>query len=131
MLRPAIAATSVALFLIVAAWLAPSAAAAHQTPPVQLGIFGNINRIDVLTGQQTQVGHVIVGWGQDTFDQLWPILGHVPMLGFDTGRDGTEVITPRAIARGLGDAFLLEMSASARSLGRPVYIRPLAEMNGH
>jgi hypothetical protein len=131
MFRPAIAATSVALYLIAAASLAPSAAAADHTAPVQLGVFGNISRIQALTGQKTQVGHVIVGWGQNTFDQLWPILGPVPMLGFDTARDGTELITPRAIAQGLGDGFLLEMSASARSLGRPVYIRPLAEMNGH
>src|SRR3954470_12608905 len=127
MFRSAIAATSVALFLIAAASLAPSAVAAHRTAPVQLGIFGNINRIQVLTGQQSQVGHVIVGWGQNTFDQIWPTLGPVPMLGFSTGQD---VITPLAIARGGGDAFLLEMSQSARALGRPVYIRPMGEMNG-
>ena len=58
----------------------------HRT--VQLGIFGNIGRIQALTGQQTQVGHVIVGWGQDTFDQLWPLLGPMPMLGFSTARNG-------------------------------------------
>src|SRR6185312_10551631 len=98
-------------------------------PQVQLGVFGNLGRIQALTGQQTRVGHVIVGWGQTTFSQIWPTLGPVPMLGFDTGRGGHEVITPLAIARGEGDAFLLALSRSARELGRPVYIRPLGEMN--
>jgi hypothetical protein len=128
------AATSVALVLTAAAALTSSAGAAHhthRTAPVQLGIFGNIDRIQVLTGQQTQVGHVIVGWGQDTFDQLWPLLGPTPMLGFSTARNGAELITPGAIARGLGDGFLLELSLAAHELGRRVYIRPLAEMNAH
>jgi hypothetical protein len=68
---------------------------------------------------------VIVAWNQRTFDQLWPRLGPTPMLGFDTGEDA---ITPEGIARGAGDGFLLAMSASARGLGRPVYICPMGEM---
>jgi hypothetical protein len=103
--------------------LAPAAQAATQ-----LGIFGNIDRFHSLTGQQSQVGHVIVGWGQSTFDQIWPTLGPVPMLGFDNGQ-GT--VTMQALARGSGDSYLLAMSESARSLGKPVYIRPFGEMNGH
>jgi hypothetical protein len=103
--------------------LAPAAQGATQ-----LGIFGSIDRFQSLTGQQSQVGHVIVGWGQSTFDQIWPTLGPVPMLGFDTGQDR---ITSLAIARGTGDAYLLAMSASARELGKAVYIRPMGEMNGH
>ena len=71
---------SVALALVTAA-LAPVAQAQSRSAPVQLGIFGNLGRIEALTGQQTQVGHVIVGWGQTTFDQIWPTLGPVPMLG--------------------------------------------------
>jgi hypothetical protein len=121
--------TSVALALVPAAF-APAAKAQSRRAPVQLGIFGNLGRIQALTGQQTQVGHVIIGWGQTTFDRIWPSLGPVPMVGFDAGQ-GSEVITPRAIARGTGDDFLLALSGSARSLGRQVYIRPLAEMNGH
>jgi hypothetical protein len=112
--------------LVAALALAPAASGATQ-----LGIFGNIGRFHSLTGQQSAVGHVIVGWNQTTFDQIWPTLGPVPMLGFDTGPGGTELITPLAIARGGGDAFLLAMSQSARDLQRAVYIRPLGEMNGH
>jgi len=126
MLRP-LAALVAALALAPAAFARPEAA----RPQVQLGVFGNLERIQALTGQQTRVGHVIVGWGQDTFAQIWPTLGPVPMLGFNTVRDGSEAISPLAIARGQGDAFLLQLSSSARALGRPVYIRPLGEMNGH
>jgi hypothetical protein len=106
--------------------LAPQASAATH-----LGIFGNLGRFQTLTGQQSRVGHVIVGWNQTTFDQLWPRLGPVPMLGFGTSTGEVEAITPLAIARGSGDPFLLALSRSARNLGRAVYIRPLGEMNGH
>jgi hypothetical protein len=116
-----------AAFVAVAA-LVLAAQAAALAAPVQLGIFGNIDRFHSLTGQQSQVGHVIVGWGQSTFAQIWPQLGPVPMLGFDNGQ-GT--MTMQALARGTGDAYLLAMSESARGLGKPVYIRPLGEMNGH
>lgn len=107
--------------------LAPAASGATQ-----LGIYGNIERFASLTGQNSTVGHVIVGWGQSTFSQIWPTLGPMPMLGFGAGPSyGAESITPLAIADGQGDGYLLAMSESARSLGRRVYIRPLPEMNGH
>jgi hypothetical protein len=106
--------------------LAPAASGATQ-----LGIFGNIGRFHSLTGQQSTVGHVIVGWNQTTFDQIWPTLGPMPMLGFGTGQGSAESITPLAIARGGGDGFLLALSQSARDLQRAVYIRPMGEMNGH
>jgi hypothetical protein len=112
----------------VAAVLIAVATASAAQAATQLGTYGNLERFESVTGQHSQVGLVIVGWNQTTFDQIWPTLGPVPMLGFDTG---ANTITPRAIARGMGDGFLLAMSASARALGRTVYIRPMAEMNGH
>jgi hypothetical protein len=121
--------TLLALALVPTALAGPARKRAQT--PVQLGVFGSIGRIHALTGQQSQVGHVIVGWGQTTFEQIWPTLGPRPMMGFDTGRGGSEAITPLSLARGDGDGFLLAMSRSARNLGRPVYIRPLGEMNGH
>jgi hypothetical protein len=112
--------------LVAALALAPAASGATQ-----LGIFGNIGRFQSLTGQQSTVGHVIVGWNQTTFDQIWPTLGPVPMLGFGTLQGTAEAITPLGIAHGDGDGFLLAMSQSARDLQRAVLIRPLGEMNGH
>jgi hypothetical protein len=94
----------------------------------QLGIYGNIARFAQLTGQQSQVGHVIARWGNTNFDQIWPRLGPAPMLGFD---NGLGAITMQALAHGAGDNYLLALGESARNLARLVYIRPFGEMNGH
>src|ERR1700754_4185924 len=40
-----------------------------------------------------------------------------------------EVISPRAIARAQGDAYLLELNRRIDEAGKPVYIRLMAEMN--
>jgi hypothetical protein len=42
-----------------------------------------------------------------------------------------EVISPRAIATGKGDAYLLRLNEFLADWGRPTYIRLLPEMNGH
>lgn len=42
-----------------------------------------------------------------------------------------ERITPRGIARGHGDGYLLALGRRSASAGRPVYLRLMAEMNGH
>jgi hypothetical protein len=98
-------------------------------PGLQLGVSGPIDRFATLTGQQSQVGHVTVGWGQTTFAQLWPRLGSTPMLGVATGAFGSERVTPAAIASGKADAYLFAINAAAAQLGRPLYVRPLPEMN--
>lgn len=112
-----------AAVVLAALALAP---AAHAS--TQLGIYGSIARFDQLTGQRSQVGHVIARWGNTNFDQIWPTLGPAPMLGFD---NGLGAITMQALAHGAGDNYLLALSESARNLGKPVYIRPFGEMNGH
>ena len=40
-----------------------------------------------------------------------------------------EVISPRAIARGQGDAYLLSLNRRIDEAGEPVYVRLMAEMN--
>lgn len=98
-------------------------------------MLGNAARFDRLTGQQTLVGHTIVGWNQglswgSPFGSLLGTMGEIPMLGFGTtGPRGS--ITPLQIAQGKGDAYLAAMSEALAALGRPVYVRPLGEMNGH
>jgi hypothetical protein len=56
------------------------------------------------------------------------------MLGLSTGGGeggGPEVITSGQIARGAGDGFLIALNQALAAWGKPVYVRPLAEMNGH
>jgi len=118
--------------LAVALVVAPAAAAAPL-----LGIKGQMQRFQVLTGQDSTVGHAIVGWDQGNgwgspFADLFAMLGEVPMIGLSTGgRDGKEAITPRQIAQGKGDAYLIALNAAVNAWGKTIYIRPFGEMNGY
>jgi hypothetical protein len=113
--------------------LVPTAGAAPL-----LGVRGDLGRFRGLTGQRTDVGHVMIGWGQGyswggSFARLLSGLGDVPMVSVGTGRgwpDRREAITPRGIALGEGDGFLVALNRALAEHG-PVYLRPLAEMNGH
>jgi len=44
---------------------------------------------------------------------------------------GSEVITPRAIARGRDDRYVLRLARTIEETGQTVYIRLMPEMNGH
>jgi hypothetical protein len=100
------------------------------------GVLGDSSRFESLTGQHTQVGHTIVGWGQGAtwgarFERLFATMGEIPMLGFGASVGGHEAITPAQIAAGKGDAYLIAMNAAIATLAQPMYVRPLGEMNGH
>jgi hypothetical protein len=45
--------------------------------------------------------------------------------------DGTELITPRQIANGKDDRYMTRMAGNIAETGQTVYIRLMAEMNGH
>jgi hypothetical protein len=45
--------------------------------------------------------------------------------------DGTEVITPQQIAEGRDDRYMLRLARTIEESGQTVYIRLMAEMNGH
>lgn len=101
-----------------------------------LGIKGNSDRFASLTGQQSTVGHVIVGWGQGAgwgspFARLFATMGDVPMLGLNTRTGSTEAITPAQIAAGKGDAYLVALNAAIGEWAQAIYIRPFGEMNGY
>lgn len=50
-------------------------------------------------------------------------------ISTSAGYEAREVITPRGIAQGDGDGYLLTLSALIAAHGRPVYIRLMPEMN--
>ena len=124
----------VAVLLAAAALAVPAAASAN--PPL-LGIKGDVARFQTLTGQDSQVRHVIVAWGQgltwgSQFPALFQQLGGIPMIGLSTGaRGGGEAITPQQIAQGKGDAYLIALNAAVNGWGQEIYIRPFGEMNGY
>jgi hypothetical protein len=110
MLRPLAAVVAALALLPAAAQARPHTPRAH----VQLGVFGNLGRIQALTGQQTNVGHVIVGWGLTTLSRIWPALGPTPMLGFTTADAGGEAISPPA-SRADGATRSCSSSAARRA----------------
>jgi hypothetical protein len=120
------------LVLLSALVLVPASHAA-----VLLGVAGDAARFEALTGQRSSVGHVFLGWGQGytwgrQFEVWFPMLDPVPMIGFGTkGLGGGEYITPAGIANGRGDPYLIDLNREAARWGGPMYVRPMAEMNGH
>ena len=94
----------------------------------QLGILGDAQRFGRLTGQRSSVRHSFIGWNQpQTIPKLLDQLRPVPMLAIKTG----GIVSPLDIARGRGDAFLLELNRAVAEFGALVYVRPMPEMNAH
>jgi hypothetical protein len=125
-----------ALLALIALVAVPSGGAAERAPvqrEVLLGVLGNAAQFDSLTGQQTRVGHVIMAFGQATgprLDRLLSTMREIPLLGFST-RTGSGFLTPRDIAQGKGDDFLVDLNRAAAAWSGRIYIRPWGEMNGH
>jgi hypothetical protein len=122
--------------LLVLTLLALTASVASARP--FLGVLGPKSRFQALTGQRTTVAHVIVGWNQGyrwgkPLSALIPQYGPMPMLGIGTSSypSKREVITPRSIALGQGDGYLYALNRAIAQWGRPLYLRPFGEMNGH
>jgi hypothetical protein len=99
---------------------------------IALGVLGSPSRFQAQTGQRSLSRLLIVGWGQgassgSSFVQLLATMGELPILGLNS----EGAISPLQIARGAGDGYLVAMSRALHDWARPVYVRPLAEMNGH
>ena len=121
---------------IAAAVLAFFAFAPAGHAAVDLGLYGEAERFRNLTGQRTKRGARVPALGdraRTPRPDLREITGPVRSIAIQTKRPGGvgEAITPRAIARGNGDAYLFRLNYAAHRLGRRAYIRPMPEMNGH
>jgi hypothetical protein len=126
----------IAAVLALTGVLAGGASAAGSR--IQLGVLGDPARFDAQTAQKSDFRLIIMRWGQGEspayFSSLFATMAPVPVLGLSTGGGeggGPEVITVGQIARGAGDGFLVALNRAIAAWGRPVYVRPLAEMNGH
>jgi len=104
------------------------AADSAEASRTQLGILGDAQRFAQLTGQRSFIRHSFIGWHQpQSIPKLLDQLRPVPMLAIKTG----GIVSPLDIARGRGDAFLLELNRAVAEFGALVYVRPMPEMNGH
>ena len=122
--------------LALAAAFVPAGSARPDAAGPLLGIKGDAGRFHQLTGQDSVVAHVIVGWNQGAgwgtpFLKLFQSLGAEPMIGLGTKQGGREAITPAQIAAGKGDAYLIALNAAISAYAQPIYIRPFGEMNGY
>jgi hypothetical protein len=134
MLRP------VALALLLLAACAAPAAALPYAPAggkVALGVAGRAQTesFAAATGRQPAVFQTFVMFGGsiDYAFQRAAKVGGAPMLHISTadGPGARERVTPRGIARGAMDHWLVGLQAKAAAVGGPVYIRPMGEMNGY
>ena len=112
-----------------------SASAAARGSRLMLGVLGDPSRFDSQTGQQSRVRLLIVGWGQGGtpayFANLFSSMLEEPMLGVSTGPAGAGAVSPEQIARGEGDSFLVVINQALAQWGKPIFVRPFAEMNGY
>jgi hypothetical protein len=104
---------------------------------VLLGVVGNKSRLRSQTGQVSDIRMKFTTWNTHLgnppgMDRFFTENTPIPMVTLHTKNTyGKEAITPRGIARGYGDRYLVQISKAANRFGRDSYIRPLAEMNGH
>jgi hypothetical protein len=117
------------------AWAAPGGGAAGG---VALGVLGDPVRFRAQTGQDSTVEHTIISWNQGVewgtrLPVLLQQLRPTPLLGIGTGdwRTKSEIVSPKDIAQGRGDAFLIGLNAAIAEFGSLVYLRPLPEMNNY
>ncbi|HEV3229507.1 MAG TPA: hypothetical protein VGY97_08540 [Solirubrobacteraceae bacterium] len=87
------------------------------------------------TGAQPSVFQVFIAWGQQNHYFLHRADGaHARLmihLSTAWGADRPQLITPAQIAEGRGDDYLLWLGQQLADHGQPVYVRLMAEMNGH
>ncbi len=126
----------VVVLVAVLGLLVAAGARGAAAPRLQLGVLGSPARFDRQTGQHTTTRLIIVGWGQAStpayFTRLLATMLDEPMIGLSTGSEGApESLTPGALAGGGGDTLLVALNQALADWGKPVYVRPLAEMNGH
>jgi hypothetical protein len=114
----------VAAVLAAAALAAPAAHAG-----VILGVHGNAPRFASLTGQQSEIRHTFMTYGNGSaLHRILSTMSPVPLLALNT----TASQTPRAIAVGQTDQFLFQLNAAIASWpGDRFYVRPFPEMNAY
>jgi hypothetical protein len=127
--------------LLLVALAAPAAAPAKPYAPpegkVALGVAGRAQTgaFAAAHGREPAVFQTFVmfrGPIEYAFQRAESV-GAAPMLHISTadGPGTREVVTPKGIARGEVDAWLVALNRRAAEVAGPVHVRPMGEMNGH
>jgi len=126
--------------LLLACCLAASARSAVLKPPPGKVFFGvtdtgegnDFRDFAKAVGKHPPVLQTFHPWDNSWKKSMarWRAVRARPMLHITTrADDGTEVITPRQIARGRGDDYLIRINRIASRRHLRMYIRPLGEPN--
>lgn len=126
--------------LLCAATLSSTASGAVLKPPpgkvffgvTDTGEGGDFRDFARAVGKHPAVIQTFHPWGNSWSKSMarWRAVRARPMLHITTrADDGGEVITPRQIARGRGDDYLIAINRTAAKRNLRMYIRPLGEPN--
>ena len=126
--------------LLFALCLVPRADAELLKPPPGKVFFGVTDTGDAsdfrgfarAVGKHPAVIQTFHAWGNSWDKALprWRSVNARPMLHITTRADsGEEVITPKQIARGRGDDYLIRINTQAARRNLRLYLRPLGEPN--
>jgi hypothetical protein len=99
-----------------------------------LGLHGDPSRFQNQTGQQTAIVHTFLSFAQtSSLPKAAASSGPVPMLALNAGAYGAhETATPRGLALGKNDAFLIRLNGVINDFGgERFYVRPFPEMNAY
>ena len=127
-----------ALVAILAALALPAAVQAEPLLPPKGKIYAGVTGGDTVGSYQRETGahpavfQFFTGWGQSPdymFEGARKSHSRL-MIHISTLRDNREVVTPRGIAKGQGDGYLLGLNRRIAATG-PTYIRLMAEMDGN
>jgi mannan endo-1,4-beta-mannosidase len=122
---------------LLASLLLPATAADAATPNLALGAYVGSDSAGALTSFERTLGaHVAIassfrGWGDvfpDQAQRQQAATGHTLLVAWDLG--ATRATRFATFTDGSHDGYLAQEAAAARSFGKPLYIRPWAEMNG-
>lgn len=130
-----------ALAVALLALIATPASALTLVPPkpdVLLGVSDSgrtaaFGEFAELTGKHPALLETFLPWGNglDGAYERWRKTATRPIVHISSadGRTLAELITPRQIALGWGDDYLLQLNSFFATRGLPAYIRPLGEPN--
>jgi hypothetical protein len=97
------------------------------------GVTGQFTEFTELVGKHPAVIESFRAWGADLKGSVkrWERAVSRPILHISTAdpNDGHELISPRAIAQGYGDDYLMQLNYLFWSKGIRAYVRPLGEPN--
>jgi hypothetical protein len=134
------AALAIALMATLALAAGPAAAGLLEPPGKQVyfgvsdtGNPANFGEFSTAVSKHPAVIESFRTWGSDFPDSIrrWQTARARPMIHITTAdsKDGHELISPRAIAQGAGDEYLIRLNKLFYAKKMRSYIRPLGEPN--